>query len=227
MQSIFNGAMDKLREATQSATEIKDTAKALGSSGVFKTLAAHMTGNEIGQKYDLEKSGHTATGGHRFMWRIFNAVHRKSKVPVSIFIFDKEDPALAAMSTTQRESLVASFRKDIAVLKQFSMAKPQPNPNVLRLYQVFEESKKMLAFCSERVVFSLGNALGHFDNLGPESLGQHNYYTLELLADQYISSLETSRGVAQVSGHTKKLSCCLCWKAQTTRVEILSTFRLA
>jgi hypothetical protein len=60
-------------------------------------------------------------------------------------------------------------------LKQFSVAKPAPNPNILRFYQTFEETKKEMAFISERVVFSLANALGHSENL-PESsaFGQLN-----------------------------------------------------
>lgn len=60
------------------------------------------------------------------------------------------------------------MKQDIAALKQFSVAKPCPNPNVLRFFQTFEETKKEMAFVSERIVFSLANALGHSDNL-PET----------------------------------------------------------
>lgn len=49
--------------------------------------------------------------------------------------------------------------------------------------QVFEETKKSLAFCSERVVFSLANALGHFNNLaapGGPPPGSRNFYSAEV-----------------------------------------------
>jgi len=49
---------------------------------------AAVSGNEIAQKYEVESSP-CATGGHRYLWKVFNAQHRKSKVLVSIFILEK------------------------------------------------------------------------------------------------------------------------------------------
>ena len=76
------------------------------------------------------------------------------------------------MSKTQREALLESFRRDIAVLKIFAQAKPAPNPYVLRLYEAFEETKKSLAFVAERIIFSLANCLRDFENLPPECISE-------------------------------------------------------
>ncbi len=56
---------------------------------MFKSFFAAVSGDEINSKYDVETAP-CATGGHRFLWKVFNAVHRKSRTPVSIFIIDKE-----------------------------------------------------------------------------------------------------------------------------------------
>jgi len=63
-------------------------------------------------------------------------VHRKSNTQVSVFILDKEDPAIKSMNKTQKEALLEAFRREVSILKQFSAAKPAPNPNILRLFQV-------------------------------------------------------------------------------------------
>ena len=55
---------------------------------MFKAMYAAVSGNEIAAKYDVEQH-HCATGGHRYLWKVFNATHRKSKVQVSIFILEK------------------------------------------------------------------------------------------------------------------------------------------
>jgi hypothetical protein len=92
--------------------------------------------------------------------------------------------------------------------------------------QTFEETKKVLAFVSERVTFSLANACGHFDNLpaptaaaggvagggsgggngnfddksGSMAYGARNSYSAELLEDPsgHLAALEVARGAAQV-----------------------------
>ena len=57
-----------------------------------------------------------------------------------------KDSAIKALNKTSREALYEAMRREIAILKQFSQAKPAPNPNVLRLFQAFDESKKSLSF---------------------------------------------------------------------------------
>jgi len=42
-------------------------------------MAAAVSGNEIAAKYDVEPAP-CATGGHRFLWKVYNAKHRKSGV---------------------------------------------------------------------------------------------------------------------------------------------------
>jgi|AntAceMinimDraft_5_1070358.scaffolds.fasta_scaffold138456_2 hypothetical protein len=42
-------------------------------------MAAAVSGNEIAAKYDVD-SEPCATGGHRFLWKVYNAKHRKSGV---------------------------------------------------------------------------------------------------------------------------------------------------
>mmetsp|Transcript_14076 Transcript_14076/g.33365 ORF Transcript_14076/g.33365 Transcript_14076/m.33365 type:complete len:379 (-) Transcript_14076:73-1209(-) len=166
---------------------------------MFSRIFAHVSGNEIAQKYEVSGT-HSASGGHRFLWKVYNAVHRKTRLEVSIFILDKEDPSIKAMSKTQKEALFEAFRREVAVLKQFASAKPQPHPGLLRFFEGFEETKKCLAFVSERVVFSLHNALGHFENLDDKEaqLGLQNSYAAELMAEPHMSGLEATRGIAQV-----------------------------
>ena len=49
------------------------------------------------------------------------------------------------------------------------------------------------------MVFSLGNALGHFDNLpSAEPPGLRNAYSAELMGEAHLSALEVTRGTAQV-----------------------------
>jgi hypothetical protein len=55
---------------------------------MFKAMFAAVSGNEIAQKYEVEPNP-CATGGHRYLWKVYNAEHRKSKTAVSIFILDK------------------------------------------------------------------------------------------------------------------------------------------
>lgn len=58
------------------------------------------------------------------------------QVAVSVFVLDKEDPLIRGLAKTQKEALLEAFRREIAILKQFSQAKPMPCPSVLRLFQV-------------------------------------------------------------------------------------------
>ena len=83
--------------------------------------------------------------GHRYLWKVFNAVHRKSNAQVSVFILDKEDPAIKSMNKTQKEALLEAFRREVSILKQFAAAKPAPNPNILRLFQVRSHGKVLRA----------------------------------------------------------------------------------
>ena len=133
-----------------------------------KSMAASLVGSPWGE-YIIEAS-HCASGGPRFLLRVFRATHKKSGSPVSVFVLDKNDSRIASMPKTQREAFLESFRRDISTLRAYSQAKPAPNLYVLRLYEVFEETKKSIAFVAERVVFSLGNILRDFENLPPERI---------------------------------------------------------
>ena len=134
-----------------------------------KSVAAYVSGSEIRQKYTLDTS-HSASGGYRYLYKIFNGTHKKTGMPVSIFIMDKNDPRISAMERSSKEALFESVRRDIHVLKAFALSKPSPNPYVLHLYEALEETKKEFSFSTERVKFSLGNRFRDFTNLPPQSI---------------------------------------------------------
>ena len=161
---------------------------------MLKSITAVLSGDAIAKKYDMEKE-HSASGGHRYLWKVYDGVHRKSKFPVSIFVLEKDNEQIKSLSKTEKEALIESFRKEIAILKAFSAAKPEPCPYVLRLFEAIEESKKILAFVTERVHCSLGNLLKDFTNLPMDAQSSN---TSGSLLTRNLATLEITRGSAQI-----------------------------
>lgn len=107
----------------------------------------------------------SASGGLACLWKIFKAKERASGEPVSVFVYNKED--LKEVDKALREQVLVILRREIKVLESMSERK---HPSVLRLIESFVESKKLLAFVTERVTFSLADAIGEgTNNLSPAS----------------------------------------------------------
>ena len=109
---------------------------------------------QIGKKYEMDEEP-SASGGLACLWKIFKATDRASGQPVSVFVFSKDD--LKEVDKALREQVLVIMRREIKVLEGMSERK---HPSVVRLVESFEETKKLLAFVTERVACSLADAIG-------------------------------------------------------------------
>ena len=112
-------------------------------------------GNEIGKRYEVDLSTPSASGGHDMAFKVFLGKRKKDGVPVSIFLFEKE--CLKSLEKSQKarvDARLALMRREIKALTDISC------PSILKIYESFEENKKIVAFVTEPVAFSLANALG-------------------------------------------------------------------
>lgn len=103
-----------------------------------------------------------ASGGLACLWKIYKATDKSSGKPVSVFVYSKED--LKDVSKALREQVLVILRRELKVLEGLSARK---HPSVVQHIESFEESKKLLAFATERVSCSLADAIGE----GSSSLG--------------------------------------------------------
>lgn len=105
----------------------------------------------------------SASGGLACLWKIYKATEKATGAPVSVFVFTKED--LKDVNKALREQVLVILRRELKVLEGMSARK---HPSVVRHIETFEETKKLLAFVTERVSCSLADALGEGANtLGP------------------------------------------------------------
>lgn len=142
------------------------------------------THTQLAKRYDMPKH-HAASGGHECLWKVYQAAAKGSGEPVSVFVVDKDELRATGMQKSEREQLLDIMRRDVRALKDME------HPRVLKVIevsmsvggwvfvggkwagpsrflggvQVFEESKRSLAFVAERVLCSLANALHRFRNL--------------------------------------------------------------
>ena len=119
---------------------------------------------QIAKKYDMDEEP-SATGGLACLWKIYKATDKASGEPVSVFVFTKED--LKDVDKALREQVLVILRRELKVLEGMSTRK---HPSVVRLIEAFEETKKLLAFVTERVSCSLADAIGEgaSDSLSPQ-----------------------------------------------------------
>lgn len=97
----------------------------------------------------------SASGGLACLWKIYKATDKASGEPVSVFVFTKED--LKEVDKALREQVLVILRRELKVLSGMSTRK---HPSVVRHIESFEETKKLLAFVTERVSCSLADAIG-------------------------------------------------------------------
>ncbi|TYZ58250.1 hypothetical protein PybrP1_007927 [[Pythium] brassicae (nom. inval.)] len=116
-----------------------------------------MLGEEFSKHYETPKDC-TASGGHELSWKIFPAVSRKSGQEVSIFVFDKDDLKKLKLKEHQ-ERVLEVLRQEMKTLRLLR------HPHVLKVEEVFEESRRTLSFVTERVTCSLANACKNFTNV--------------------------------------------------------------
>ncbi|CAM9499839.1 unnamed protein product, partial [Phaeothamnion confervicola] len=109
-------------------------------------------GNEIAKKYAMQEEVF-ATGGHACLWRIYSATNKETGEQVSVFVFRKEEQ-MRDLEKALREQVLQILRREIQTLKLFK------HPGVLRLVEIFEETKTMLSFVTERVTGSLASITG-------------------------------------------------------------------
>ncbi|GLD96522.1 hypothetical protein PINS_up005205 [Pythium insidiosum] len=130
------------------------------SSAVEKAVSGAVQGvlgEEFTKHYETPKDC-TASGGHELAWRIFPAISRKTNQEVSVFVFDKED-LKKIKNKSEQERYLEVLRQEMRVLRVLR------HPHVLKVEEVFEESRRTLSFVTERVTCSLANACKNFTNV--------------------------------------------------------------
>ncbi|KAF4316980.1 hypothetical protein BBO99_00005448 [Phytophthora kernoviae] len=116
-----------------------------------------MLSEEFTKHYETPKDC-TASGGHELSWKIFPAVHRKSGHEFSVFVFDKDD-LKRLKGKEEQERVLEVLRQEMKTLRLLR------HPHVLKVEEVFEESRRSLSFVTEKVTCSLANACKNFNNI--------------------------------------------------------------
>jgi SCY1-like protein 2 len=130
------------------------------SSAVEKAVSGAVQGilgEEFTKHYETPKDC-TASGGHELCWKIFPAISKKNNQEVSVFVFDKDDLKKIKTKDNQ-ERYLEVLRQEIKTLRLLR------HPKVLKVEEVFEESRRTLSFVTERVTCSLSNACKNFTNV--------------------------------------------------------------
>ncbi|CAN0461290.1 unnamed protein product, partial [Ectocarpus sp. 8 AP-2014] len=108
---------------------------------------------QIAKKYEMGEEP-SASGGLACLWKIYKATDKATGKPVSVFVFTKED--LKDVDKALREQVLVILRRELKVLEGMGARK---HPSVVRHIESFEETKKLLAFVTERVSCSLADAI--------------------------------------------------------------------
>ncbi|KAE8962981.1 hypothetical protein PR001_g29525, partial [Phytophthora rubi] len=107
----------------------------------------------------------TASGGHELSWKIFPVVHCKTNHEYSVFLFDKDE--LKRLTSKEAQDHVPEvLRQEMKTLRVLR------HPHVLKVEEVFEDSRRSLCFVTERVTCSLANACKNFTNIVPDHRGR-------------------------------------------------------
>lgn len=114
-------------------------------------------GEEFTKFYETPKDS-TASGGHELSWKVFPGVSKKSGLEVSIFVFDKDDLKRIKNKESQ-DRVLEVLRQEMKTLRLLR------HPHVLKVEEVYEESRRTLSFVTERIVCSLANANKNFTNV--------------------------------------------------------------
>ncbi|OQS06542.1 kinase [Thraustotheca clavata] len=143
----MSGVLNRWKVAVQAAAFDVGTSV----SGVMSTA---VLGEEYEKNYEFPRDS-TASGGHELLWKIYPAVSKKTGAEVSLFIFDKRE----LDKVHNKERILDVLRHDMKTLRVLR------HPQILKMEEVFEESRKTLSFVTERVTCSLANACKNFTNV--------------------------------------------------------------
>ncbi|RHY95335.1 hypothetical protein DYB35_008381 [Aphanomyces astaci] len=123
-------------------------------ASVSGVVSQAVLGEEYEKGYEMPRDS-TASGGHELLWKIYPAVSRKTGVEVSVFVFDKKD----LDKVQNKDRVLDVLRQDMKTLRVLR------HPQILKIEEVFEETRKTLSFVTERVTCSLANACKNFANV--------------------------------------------------------------
>ncbi|KAL4159441.1 hypothetical protein PRNP1_000018 [Phytophthora ramorum] len=144
--------LNRFSSAVQTAVSGAASAAVSGAQNLQGMLS-----EEYLKHYETPKDC-TASGGHELSWKIFPAVHRKSNHEYSVFLFDK-DELKRLKSKEAQDRVLEILRQEMKTLRVLR------HPHVLKVEEVFEESRRSLCFVTERVTCSLANACKNFTNV--------------------------------------------------------------
>ncbi|EQC31273.1 SCY1 protein kinase [Saprolegnia diclina VS20] len=143
----MSGVLNRWKVAVQAAAFDVGTSV----SGVVSTA---VLGEEYEKNYEFPRDS-TASGGHELLWKIYPAVSKKTGAEVSLFVFDKRE----LDKVHNKERVLDVLRHDMKTLRLLR------HPQILKIEEVFDESRKTLSFVTERVTCSLANACKTFTNV--------------------------------------------------------------
>ncbi|POM64438.1 Protein kinase, partial [Phytophthora palmivora] len=144
--------LNRFSSAVQTAVSGAASAAVSGAQNLQGMLS-----EEYLKHYETPKDC-TASGGHELSWKIFPAVHRKTNHEYSVFLFDKED-LKRLKSKEAQDRVLEILRQEMKTLRVLR------HPHVLKVEEVYEESRRSLCFVTERVTCSLANACKNFNNI--------------------------------------------------------------
>ncbi|RHY31370.1 hypothetical protein DYB32_003567, partial [Aphanomyces invadans] len=123
-------------------------------ASVSGVVSQAVLGEEYEKGYEMPRDS-TASGGHELLWKIYPALSRKTGAEVSVFVFDKKD----LDKVQNKERVLDVLRQDMKTLRVLR------HPQILKIEEVIEETRKTLSFVTERVTCSLANACKNFANV--------------------------------------------------------------
>lgn len=110
-------------------------------------------GSELSKRYNVDRDA-TATGGHGYQWKVYDATRKKDGLECSVFVFDKAalEKKLGSKNATLTKRIVEIMRRDCNALAELAgvsredLAKSRavaPQPNTLREQVMQGMSEKM------------------------------------------------------------------------------------
>ncbi|CAI5737851.1 unnamed protein product [Peronospora farinosa] len=144
--------LNRLSSVVQTAVSGAASAAVSGAQNLHSMMS-----EEYLKHYETPKDC-TASGGHELSWKIFPAVHRKTNNEYSVFLFDKEE-LKRLKSKEAQERVLEILRQEMKTLRVLR------HPHVLKVEEVYEESRRSLCFVTERITCSLANACKNFTNI--------------------------------------------------------------
>ena len=140
-------------------------------------------GSELSKRYDVAEEA-TGTAGLCGLWRLYPAVSKSNKEPVTVWTFDKKlDTKDLGGDKALKEQISQIMLRDLKTLKTMK------HPSIVQVWETFgDEGDNELAIVTERVGCSLANAI----NLSSSSDGHRGLRRPKTVP---FEPYEVSRGV--------------------------------